>query len=196
VEFFFHLGFAINRWAFVERELFHVFRFLLGNTSDSAASYLFYKQPTTALRFSMVDTLVDAILTPSHKNRWAGIKKRFNKEIPLRNRLAHDPSNQIVSAAGSVGSSAPPPVPPPIWELQWEPAKLLQSKKPGDLQPVNVTRIVTHISEVTDLQNELSEFRKKLPIRLPKQAAPTATPKANPVRNTARRKRPPGSSRP
>ncbi len=171
IKFFFHLGFAISQWAIVERELFHVFRFMLGNAHETTAAFIFYdKHQTIGARFHLTNPLVDALLTKRHTARWGAIMKRFEKEIPTRNRLAHDPSTQIVSSVLSTSNSAPTDVPPPAWEIHLEQTKLLSHTKPKkDRQPISTGQIVDHINEVYALTEDLREFRKKLPKRLPRR---------------------------
>lgn len=171
IAFFFHLGFAINQWAAVERELFHIFRFILGNAHVTTAAYLFYnKHQTISARFGLVSPLVEALLTKQHNIRWDAIRTRFDKESPFRNRLAHDPSTQIISSVGSASSETVLEVPPPFWEIHLEPLKLRSPKKPKNRQPISVAQIVEHINEVAELKGALCDFRQKLPKRLPRHS--------------------------
>jgi hypothetical protein len=164
IQFFFHMGFAISRWAYVERDLFEVFRVLLGSNLDEKAAYLFYASTSINHHFEMTSGLVEMSANPKQKKVWKKIAQLFKDNIALRNRLAHDPAAQIVSAvgyAGSTGSRTQPLTspPPPAWELHRESAK---PKKPGDTQPVTIARIKKHIEEVEKLKTALEMFRAGL----------------------------------
>lgn len=187
LQFFFHLGFAISRWAYVDRDLYQIFRALVGGNSDAAVAYLFFKWNSIADHFDATDALISVRYPhPTKRTRdWADIKKLFKANINFRNRLAHDPVTQIVSAAfgGSHGH-----VPPPQWELHIETAKLLRPKKPEDDKPITVQRIVAHIEQVAKMQAAISKFRDNLPKRPPKRPSRPPQPKAPPSRGLGRTK--------
>jgi hypothetical protein len=95
-EFFAALGYAINRWAYIERDLFEIFRVLLNTRSDAKAAYLFYKSKTISDHFTMTNVIVKLSINTARLRKWNKIEKAFNALIPFRNRLAHDPSTRIV----------------------------------------------------------------------------------------------------
>ena len=161
IQFFFHLGFAISQWAFVDRDLFHVFRAMIGGNSDAIAAHLFFKSTSIADHFGATDVLVKIRYPDGKKAReWTAIRERFNDNIAFRNRLAHDPYTQIVSATSGTAVNS---VPPPEWQLHTESAKLLRPKKSDDGKPITVDRIIEHIGEVERLQAALGAFRSGLP---------------------------------
>jgi hypothetical protein len=186
LQFFFHLGFAISRWAYIDRDLYHIFRAMVGGNSDATAAYLFFKWTSIADHFDVTDALVNVRYPNSVKRakEWSAIKRLFKDNINFRNRLAHDPVTQIVSAAGG----SPAVVPPPQWELHIETAKLLRPKKPNDDKPITIERIIEHIGEVEKLQVAIGKFRKTLPKRAPKQPPKSPAPKAPPSRDSKRTK--------
>jgi hypothetical protein len=186
LQFFFHLGFAISRWAFVDRDLYYIFRAMIAGNSEVVAAYLFFKSTSIADHFIATDALVN-VRYPHPKKRakkWTGIRKLFNDNISFRNRLAHDPVTQIVSAAGG----SPAPVPAPKWELHIETAKLLRPKKPDDDTPITVDRIISHIKEVEKLQVAIGKFRNPLPKKPPKRPPESPAPKAPPSPDSGRTK--------
>jgi hypothetical protein len=158
LQFFFHLGFAISRWAFVDRDLYYIFRAMIAGNSDAVAAFLFFKMTTIADHFDATDALIKFRYPhPAERAKeWEGIKKLFKDNISFRNRLAHDPVTQIVSAAGG----SPAPVPAPKWELHIETAK---PKKPKDDAPITIDRIISHIEAVKKLEAAIGKFRETLP---------------------------------
>jgi hypothetical protein len=194
VQFFFHMGFAISRWAIVDRNLFDVFHMVLRSNSDAVASYLFYKSANISDHFAATDSLVNLSVNAKQATAWAEIARAFNDESILlfnfRNRLAHDPVTQIVSAVGIAGEPRQPiPRPPqPSWEIYREGAKLLGSRKrPKDILPVTVDRIIAHIEDVTKLAAALEQFKKHLPKK--RQARPLKSVAPKPPRKKAQAKK-------
>jgi hypothetical protein len=193
LQFFFHLGFAISRWAFIDRTLFDIFCRLLGSNSDEKAAYLFYKSPIISDHFHLTNNLAALSLDRKRAKAWSKIAKVFDDGVTLhfRNRLAHDPVTQIVSSIGMAGSTKhPPAIAPPSpseWEIRIEPTKLLLRKqKPAD--PITRDRIIEHIDVVAALKSALDEFRDQLPKKLRKRPPKSALPKPSPKRGLAKKR--------
>jgi hypothetical protein len=159
IVFFYHAGFAISRWALVDRILFQIFC-AITNLNKEKAAHLFYRSPYINTHFAITDNLIT--IDKENVKAWPAIAKLFNDNIGLRNRLAHDPVSVIVSAAGGVPEDQPLSVPPPQWQFNVEPDRLLQ-KQPKDTEPVTIERIVKHIEEVTKLHLAVEEFLNDLP---------------------------------
>ena len=119
IQFFFYLGYAINRWAHVDREFFELFKFAVTTNDEVKAAILFYKKPSISERFDLIDSLMTVSLNERRLVQWKAIIKPFSHLRGFRNRLAHDPATGVVVLWGIVGKphEAPPPVPEPWWEL-------------------------------------------------------------------------------
>jgi len=193
-QFFYHLGYAINKWASIDRHLFDLFKFSLATNSEAKASYLFYKATTISEHFMMTDILVRESISNSDLEKWDAITSNFRVLTDFRNRLAHDPATQIVSAVGNTSKTKtdPVPVPEPTWQLYIEQAKMLKPKKPGQTKtaPVTVEQILDHIHHVEILDAAISIFRDKLPKRPRKHPSKSrgqaALPKSGSAKKTYR----------
>lgn len=154
--FFFHVGFAITRWALVDRAVFQVFLKVSGINNRAKAAKLFYKSTSINDHFALTSSLVKM----DHQKRmkeWEQIEKLFGDNIGLRNRLAHDPAEIIVTAIGSAGHAKQPPPspPPPEWRFNIEPDKLLGKKT---AEPVTIDKIIKHINNAVHLNTSLALF--------------------------------------
>jgi hypothetical protein len=163
--FFFHMGFAINQWAIVDRNLFNVFAALQPNLSNEKIACLFYETPYISDHFGKANALAKGLGDKKQKTPWRKVCRLFGQNIGFRNRLAHDPANQIVSAVGTTSRQGKVPlnVPPPIWEFNVDRNKLLKQKKPGDRQPITIEGIIDHIERVTRLNSQIETFWESIP---------------------------------
>jgi hypothetical protein len=167
--FFFHLGYAINLWSYIDREMFEIFYSILEIRSKEHAATLFYKSPSINNHFSMTASLIKSksSLSSEAAALWDIIVRGFNKSIRVRNRLAHDPVTQIVHAVGTVGSrplsqEIVSQIPPPSYQLQIERNKMLKASKPEDTSPITLETITKHITVVSKLEDDLRRLRKLL----------------------------------
>jgi hypothetical protein len=89
--FFFLVGYAITRWAYVDRSLFEFCRFAL-NTTDRKTAILFYRTPSIGDHSILANALMrDAQLQAQHLKHWEQIVSAIEKLLPFRNDLAHNP---------------------------------------------------------------------------------------------------------
>lgn len=196
ITFFFHMGLAISRWADVDRDLFHIFKAMLGSNSKAIAAHQFFKTPGINDHMTMTDALV-GIRYPKggpQATKWKAIKKLFDDNIPFRNRLAHDPVTQTVSTLSGQRATVLT-LPLPLWEFRVAEGKLLKPKPPNDTTTISVEKIIVHIREVEKLQAVISDFRARLPKRQPRSRPrdPARNSQSNrtTTRNHARPKSPP-----
>jgi hypothetical protein len=52
------IGWAINKWADIDRDIFSLFRFALNARNDVKAARLYYKSQNISDRFQMLDSLI------------------------------------------------------------------------------------------------------------------------------------------
>jgi hypothetical protein len=165
IQFFFHLGFAINRWAYIERDLYEIFRYALATDDEAKAAYLFHRAFGIKEHFKMTDNLIARSLSAENLITWEKIKTDLLALIDFRNRLAHEPSISIVSAAMDADEESLKRIPPPAWELHEARSKVLGKKKSKSAPPVTTKDIIGHIESVMKLEEAISQFRSSLPKR-------------------------------
>ena len=83
LQFFFHMGFAINRWAMVDRNLFNVFSALQPSTSNEKIASLFYKKPSISDHFGKTNALVKNVGDHNQKTAWRLICRLFSDNIAV-----------------------------------------------------------------------------------------------------------------
>jgi hypothetical protein len=206
VNFFFYLGYAINRWAHVDAILFRLFRFALKTQSDTNAAVIYYRYKSLSERFTLVDVLMKIALAVRLQQTWKKIKAESDRLTPTRNRLAHDPATGVTTLHGFTGTGTPPkPLPPnpePWWELRIEETKLLQRWSSTPPPAIKIGDLHAHVRDVMMLERAMTQFLQKLPKRARRPLQVSASPKpplgSAPTkksrRNGAKRLRPPRSS--
>jgi hypothetical protein len=93
-EFFAAFGYAITRWAHVDRSLFHFCRFALSTTVEKMA-IVFYRSQTIGDHLTLVDSLLKVSLSKRRLKQWDHIYKMTQKHLPFRNELAHNPPVKV-----------------------------------------------------------------------------------------------------
>jgi hypothetical protein len=68
-EFFSAVGYAITRWADIDRELFRLFQFTL-QTDETNAAVLFYRIATIGEHLTIVDTLLKSAISDKRLSIW------------------------------------------------------------------------------------------------------------------------------
>jgi hypothetical protein len=209
-EFFLHVGYAITRWAHVDRALFELCRFAL-NASDEKTAAVFHKFKSISDHHVLTDDLLALSLSKSNMTRWAPISSELRRLLPYRNRIAHDPAIEIIHLYGFVGEPSPETIerlssmePQQWWVIAPEESKLLNKKKVSQTasQELMQEDIVTHIRDVNRLLSKVWELQRQLPKKPLKkpQVSPGQAPsqgkrsKRNSARNRARPRSRPQSS--
>ncbi len=175
--FYFLLGYAINHWSNIDRTLFSLFRLALGAKSDKNASIVFYKFNSLSDHLQITDLLLRANLTTPLLDEWQAIHKKTCTLINYRNRIAHDPASQVVSATGSSARSrsqypaneANEQGMLPFWQLNVEGAKLLKQSHSQKPSPILAEGLTRHIEEVLELEKSMAAFADMLPQETPGQ---------------------------
>lgn len=90
--FFAALGEAIASWAYVEGQLFEIVGARLGAPPPQAA-VVFGRTPQMAAHVALAGELLGVTLPPDDValRKWKAIEKRFEKLLPIRNMLVHQP---------------------------------------------------------------------------------------------------------
>jgi hypothetical protein len=164
--FFALAGYAITRWAYIDRSLFDFCKFALG-TTDHKTAIVFYRTPSIGDHLGLVNALFDASeLPPEALKHWTRISREIGRLLPFRNDLAHNPPVQkvriMVVNDGVTRHSE-------IWQIKTDPTKLLHQpakKKPRKIEATE-TVISDHITKVALLEQAISALRWQLMGRLP-----------------------------
>src|ERR1700683_2718029 len=131
--FFSLVGYAITRWAHIDRSLFNFCKFSLDATEHKTA-IVFHRSPSIGDHLALTNALMLATkMKPEHLKHRKQVFHFTKKLLPFRNDLAHNPPAQIVTLAISLNRSDPTKsrglVPKQWWEIQTEPTKLLHQPK-------------------------------------------------------------------
>jgi hypothetical protein len=94
------VGRAITQWASVEAQLFGIVLSVLKCTARQAA-IVFYRTPTLEQRLQLTNDLLATVFPQPADNPgthphpgftvWSSLQKELRAEMPVRNRLAHQP---------------------------------------------------------------------------------------------------------
>ena len=172
--FYFLVGYAITRWAYVDRSLFEFCEFALGATERKTAA-VFYRSPSIGDHLTLTDSLMaSAELSPESLKRWGKVSKAIGELLPFRNDLAHNPPVQVGFIAVSTNKNDPSKSnvsESRNWlEIRTEPKKLLRPKT----RAINATveLISEHIQKVEKVQGAIRALQWEV-IGPPKGIDPT-----------------------
>jgi hypothetical protein len=154
------IGRAITEWAEIQDELFHIVHRILECRSEHAA-IVFFRTPTFEGRLSLAEELLKTVFPQtadkpgSHDHPgfvvWMDIAKAIRAEIPIRNRLAHQPvrlhlgddrKDELAGAFHATTTSYPEHL-----------------KKKGMDEPLTTKDIRAHIGRISDFATRLLAFR-------------------------------------
>jgi hypothetical protein len=152
------LGLCVSQWAFVDRQLFRLFRLGLQAATHRAA-VIYYSQRTLSQRLQFVDRLMRQNLSPDdYKSNWKPLLKRFDELVPVRNIFVHHPTRRLHTARDGK----------PVYEygIHIEPYERLLGRglpKPmKDKDHLDVGDLVDHAEAVNALEDGLKAFARRL----------------------------------
>ena len=164
--FFFLLGYAITRWAYIDRSLFDFCKFAL-NTTERKTAIVFYRSPNIGDHLALTNVLMrEAQLQPQHLKHWDQIARLTERLLPFRNDIAHNPPAQAAYVTVVVNkhdlSKSHVANQKQEWEIRTEPTKLLhRSKRVRDFRATS-DHILEHIKKVQKLEQAISALRWEL----------------------------------
>ena len=157
-EFLRALGLCVSQWAFVDRQLFRLFRFGLQAATHRAA-LIYYTPKTLSQRVQSVDRLFEQNLpADQYEADWKPLCKRLDDLIPVRNVFVHHPTRRLHAAKDGK----------PIYEyaIHIEPyERLFLKTKPRGLKgktEIDVDDLKKHAEAVNDLEQDLIGLVKSL----------------------------------
>ena len=154
------VGLCITQWAFVDRQLFHLFRFGI-DASTHRAAIVYYGQQSLGRRLSLVDELLkSAFEHPDDKtllDEWQRLKGRMNELLPLRNIIAHQPVRRLGTSDGKKAVY--------LYGIYLEPyQRFLKKNAKGwrGKDAFETDDLIKHSIEVVTLEDDLKVFTKKI----------------------------------
>jgi hypothetical protein len=154
------IGLCVTQWAFVDRQLFRLFRFGIG-ASTHLAALVYYEQNTLGQRLRQVHNLLKSQLSnkgsEQHKLRWQTIYTRLNDLVPTRNIIVHQPVRRTGMA--SKGKAIY------VYGIYIEPYQRYLNKEHKGLrgkQELKTEDLNQHSIEVAALESDLKTFVRKL----------------------------------
>ena len=97
-EFLRALGLCVSQWAFVDRQLFRLFRYGLQTATHRAAT-VYYKPKTLQQRIQLVTDLLEQNLPAERfKTDWKPLLKKLDDLLPTRNIFVHHPTRRLATS--------------------------------------------------------------------------------------------------
>jgi hypothetical protein len=148
------VGACVTSWAFVDRQLFRLFRFSLGAPTTTAA-LLYYGQNTIGRSLGQVDLLLTSHFLENedkkNKTEWDRLRARLYDLLPVRNAIAHQPVKRTGKSSNGKAiheyAIYPEPFSPPR-----------RGKAFGEKGELITTDLETHAAEVQVVEADLKLF--------------------------------------
>lgn len=154
------VGLCVTQWAFVDRQLFRLFRFGIGAPTHRAA-ILYYDQNTIGRRVGQINNLLKgAFEGPDNENwlkNWEGVHQRLRDLLPIRNVIAHQPVQRLGTSDGTKAIY--------VYAIYLEPyARYLKRSRNvhRDKESLNTDDLIQHSNDVNALESDLREFANKI----------------------------------
>jgi hypothetical protein len=154
------VGLCITQWAFVDRQLFRLFRFGIGAPTHRAA-IVYYGQQSLGRRLNQVDDLLrSAFEHPDNEKileEWQRLKGGMNELLPLRNIIAHQPVRRLGTSDGKKAVY--------IYGIYLEPYQRVLKKNAkgwGGKNAIETDDLIKHSVEVVTLEDNLKAFARKI----------------------------------
>jgi hypothetical protein len=154
------VGLCITQWAFVDRQLFRLFRFGIDAPTHRAA-IVYYEQQSLGRRLNQVDELLkSAFEHPDNKallGEWQRLKGRMNELLPMRNIIAHQPVRRLGASDGKKAVYR--------YGIYLEPYQRFLKKNAkgwGGKDAIETDDLIKHSVEVVTLEDELKAFVRKI----------------------------------
>lgn len=154
------VGLCITRWAFVDRQLFRLFRWGIG-ASIQRAAILYYEQNTIGRKLSQVDGLLKSAFGDAGKDEygveWNGLRSRVNDLLPTRNIIAHQPVQRLGTSDGKKAVY--------LYGIYIEPYRQLLNKTYRGLkgkETLQTEDLTRHSMEMEAFADDLRRFARKI----------------------------------
>jgi hypothetical protein len=166
--FFFLVGYAISRWAYIDRSLFDFCKFAL-NTTEHKTAIVFHPSPNIGDHLTLTTALMHATeMKPEHLKHWEQVVRATEKLLPFRNEISHNPPAHVAFRTIVMNRDDPTKShtsdPKQWWEIRTEPTKLLHQPKNKKRREVKATSesILEHIKKVDRLEHAICALQWEL----------------------------------
>jgi hypothetical protein len=160
------LGKCVTDWARIEEQLFYMLQDMLGITKEQCA-IIYYRTPTLETRLQLVDeVLLDVFPKPQRRNgghphtdvkTWQFLLKDIRDELPVRNRLAHNPVGWgIYAKTDERGQVTDVKIDVHSYPAHTEIARASSSEK----EPLTLADLEKYERRILALHNRLNAFRQ------------------------------------
>lgn len=168
--FFCAVGEAVTAWALIDRDLFALVKSRLGAPAAQAA-VVFGRTPQMAAHVALAGELLSVSLPAEHGAlaTWSRLAKRFEKLLPIRNMIAHQPIHYGGRAAVRMdrdehGNGVVRLVSETPSEYAYGLSAVAQSRQRPKLpSSLSTADIRAHLKETRRLHSDLTTFRNALP---------------------------------
>jgi hypothetical protein len=154
------VGLCITQWAFIDRQLFRLFKQGVGAPTQRAA-IVYYDQYSISTHLRQVDELLERLLEgDDHKELrkwWKEIREKLYDLLPTRNVIAHQPVRRVGTSDGKR--------PVYIYGIHLEPYRRFLKKHLKGLKgkdALTTEDLIAHSEAVDKLWFELANFAKKI----------------------------------
>jgi hypothetical protein len=155
--FFYALGNCVNRWAFVDRQLYRLCRFGL-QLDSRQTSIIYYRDAAFNRRLKLVDTALRSVLTKEQASaEWQPLNQRAFDLSRVRNVFVHHPAKRLGTSDGEKGIY--------VYSIHIEPYyKLVNQDVPGlnGKTELSISDLEDHVIEVEKLENDLHSLHASL----------------------------------
>jgi hypothetical protein len=150
------VGLCITQWAFVDRQLFRLFKLGLGTSAERAA-LLYYGQNALGRRLSQVDGLLTSALSEArheaYRQEWQSLRKRVTELLPTRNMVAHQPVRRTGASDGTKAVY--------VYSIYIEPYQRHLTRTHKGLmgkEELRTDDLIRHSTEVEEVHADLATF--------------------------------------
>ena len=151
-EFLRAIGECVTGWAFIDRQLFRLYRFGLGAPTHTAA-IIYFEQNTIGQQLHHINNLLQAALTQPQYEKFKKLHKKIKDLLPVRNAIAHHPVKRTgVSREGKAVY---------VYAIYPEPYRRHLRKEPK-VKELLTEDLKRHAAEVRGLEVELKTFVRAL----------------------------------
>jgi hypothetical protein len=157
VKFFYTLGTGVSRWAFIDRQLYRLFRLAL-NGDRLRSAVLYYKEKTLYRRVQYVDDLLEHLVDRKALTTWRKLRKRLVDDLlRVRNIFVHHPPARSGTSDGTKAKYVySTHIEPNAWPLK---RKYTGLRGKWGLQLEDLEK---HAEEVEALEQELAAFVRSI----------------------------------
>jgi hypothetical protein len=159
-QFYQGIGYAVNVWAHIDRQLFECVHWCLGS-SEQKAAIIYYRLKSQSERIELTHELLKATDLGVYATEWQEIYAEIKRLSPLRNILAHQPlhGQSILTNVSHIDPENPVRVESFLF-VQTEEKELLRGERKA--KRVDLPEVAKYCQEVQALHHRAIAFAKSV----------------------------------